>query len=161
MLTRLHIGHTYITHHHLLEGTESPLCITCQERFTVKHLWLECVDFDLARRKYYQTNNLKQLFTKIEPSMIFDFLKKWDCTQKYKLLNNRSYIYACVCVYMCIHVYCMHTYLKTLPALNDPPRLICHKTKQPTNQPIKKKVSTYKKWLQSYIIHIYVNQIWH
>ena len=32
----------------LLEGTESPLCITCQERFTVKHLLLECVDFDLA-----------------------------------------------------------------------------------------------------------------
>ena len=37
--TRLHIGHTYITHH-LLKGSESPIYSICKKRLTVKHILL-------------------------------------------------------------------------------------------------------------------------
>ena len=44
-LTRLRIGHTFITHSFLLKGEDWPLSIPCQETFSVKHFLLDCTDF--------------------------------------------------------------------------------------------------------------------
>ena len=57
ILTRLRIGHTYFTHKYLMaSGAErqAPLCTTCHEIFTVKHILIECPRYNNARR----SNNL-------------------------------------------------------------------------------------------------------
>lgn len=40
LLTRLRIGHTRLTHSHLLMGNESPTCETCDSDLTVMHLFV-------------------------------------------------------------------------------------------------------------------------
>ena len=76
VLTRLHIGHTKLTHSYLLQGEEQPECIPCQTPLTVEHILTECIDYLPIRKKYYKTNNLKKLFQKINTNNIFFYLKK-------------------------------------------------------------------------------------
>ena len=51
ILTRLRIGHTNITHKHLMSTPNSspPVCDTCQTQITVKHIFLECQKFNRFR----------------------------------------------------------------------------------------------------------------
>ena len=76
VLTRLHIGHTRLTHSYLLRGEDQPKCIPCQTPLTVRHILTECIDFLPIREKYYKTNNMKELFTKINTNNILYYLKK-------------------------------------------------------------------------------------
>ena len=75
-LARLRIGHTFITHSFLLKGEDWPLCIPCQEPFSVKHFLLDCTDFRILRSRFYRVNSLKELFDTVEPVRIFSFLKE-------------------------------------------------------------------------------------
>ena len=75
VVARLRIGHTYITHKHLLKGEESPMCISCQEAFTVKHILRDSQDLQQSRRKYYNLKNLKDLFKDTNLTKILDFIK--------------------------------------------------------------------------------------
>ena len=75
-LARLRIGHTFITHSFLLKGEDWPLCIPCQEPFSVKHFLLDCTDFRIIRSRIYRVNSLKELFDTVEPVRIFSFLKE-------------------------------------------------------------------------------------
>ena len=46
VLTRLHIGHSYLHHSFLLkEEEEKPVCIGCYEILTIEHILLDCWDF--------------------------------------------------------------------------------------------------------------------
>ena len=76
VLSRLHIGHTYITHRHLLSGEAEPICIGCDEPLTVEHILVKCWDFYEIRRKHYSVENFKVLFRDVPPDKIFDFLKE-------------------------------------------------------------------------------------
>lgn len=75
-LARLRIGHTFLTHSFLLTGEEQPLCIPCQEPFTVKHFLLDCIDLHITRNRFFRVNSLKELFDKVEPTKIFAYLKE-------------------------------------------------------------------------------------
>ena len=75
-LARLRIGHTFITHSFLLKGEDWPLCIPCQEPFSVKHFLLDCTDFRMIRSRFYRVNSLKELYDTVEPARIFSFLKE-------------------------------------------------------------------------------------
>ena len=75
-LARLRIGHTFITHSFLLKGEDWPLCIPCQEPFSVKHFLLDCTDFRITRSRFYSVSSLKELFDTVEPVRIFSFLKE-------------------------------------------------------------------------------------
>ena len=75
-LARLRIGHTFITHSFLLKGEDWPLCIPCQEPFSVKHFLLDCTVFRIIRSRFYRVNSLKELFDTVEPVRIFSFLKE-------------------------------------------------------------------------------------
>ena len=75
-LARLRIGHTFITHSFLLKGEDWPLCIPCQEPFSVKHFLLDCTDFRFIRSRFYRVSSLKELFDTVEPVRIFSFLKE-------------------------------------------------------------------------------------
>ena len=66
-LARLRIGHTFITHPFLLKGEDWPLCIPCQEPFSVKHFLLDCTDFNIIRSRFFRVNSLKELFDTVEP----------------------------------------------------------------------------------------------
>ena len=75
-LARLRIGHTFITHSFLLKGEDWPMCIPCQEPFSVKHFLLDCTHFRIIRSRFYRVNILKELFDTVEPVRIFSFLKE-------------------------------------------------------------------------------------
>ena len=76
IISRLCIGHTHITHSHLLKGEDSPVCLTCKVPLTVKHILINCDRFRRIRPKHYQTNNLKNLFKNSKPEEILSFLKE-------------------------------------------------------------------------------------
>ena len=73
---RLRIGHTFITHSLSLKGEDWPLCIPCQEPFSVKHFILGCTDVRFIRSRFYRVSSLKELFDTVEPVRIFSFLKE-------------------------------------------------------------------------------------
>jgi hypothetical protein len=50
-ITRLRIGHCWLTHGHLLRSEESPICDTCDAPLTVSHILLDCVQFEDARER--------------------------------------------------------------------------------------------------------------
>ena len=72
---RLRIGHTRITHSYLLNREEQPFCIACNQFITVKHILIDCVDFLQIRNKYFQANDLTQLFQDVSIDNILSFLK--------------------------------------------------------------------------------------
>ena len=76
IFTRLKIGHTKITHKHLMQKEEQPTCIPCDAPLTVKHILIECVDFAETRKKYYRFKNLKDLFGNSKPSKILGFIRE-------------------------------------------------------------------------------------
>ena len=75
-ISRLRIGHTHITHSHLLKGEDPSVCSTCKLPLTVKHILINCVRFRQICPKHYQTNNLKNLFKNSKPEEILSFLKE-------------------------------------------------------------------------------------
>ena len=75
-LTLLRIGHTFITHAFLLKDEDWPMCIPCQEPFSVKHVLLDCTDLRFIRSRFYRVSSLKELFDTVEPVRIFSFLKE-------------------------------------------------------------------------------------
>ena len=53
ILTRMRIGHTHATHSFLMksgEGRQVPFCNTCQAILSVKHILIECTNFNYQRR---------------------------------------------------------------------------------------------------------------
>ena len=46
VLNRLHIGYSYLTHSFILRREEAPVCIACSAVITVKHILIECADFE-------------------------------------------------------------------------------------------------------------------
>jgi len=50
-ITRLRIGHTHITHQHLMKGEEPPICTQCGSLLTVKHILTECRRYENERRE--------------------------------------------------------------------------------------------------------------
>ena len=75
VLARFRIGHTHLTHSHLLKGERPQVCDWCGQPLTVKHLLVECNRLSSTRNRFYQTRNIKDLFTSTDPSAILKFLK--------------------------------------------------------------------------------------
>lgn len=59
ILSRLRIGHTRLTHKHLLLNEFAPTCPACHCPLTVQHIILDCILFDYFR--YYYFNNIRSL----------------------------------------------------------------------------------------------------
>ena len=76
VLTRLRIGHSRLTHSHLMKREPPPECVSCQCELTIEHILIDCVEFTNIRAKYYDVPDLKTLFDTISPEEIFDFLKE-------------------------------------------------------------------------------------
>ncbi|GFX63664.1 putative RNA-directed DNA polymerase from transposon BS [Trichonephila clavipes] len=63
-LTRLRIGHTRLTHRHLLFGERAPECPSCDVSYTVHHILLDCPVFNTHRMTlfYKSVLTLSDLF---------------------------------------------------------------------------------------------------
>ena len=75
-MSRLRIGHTWLTHCYLLKNEDQPFCYACDSPLTVKHILIECSDFLHTREKYYKVTNLHALFREVNPSHIIEYLKE-------------------------------------------------------------------------------------
>ena len=51
-----------LTHEFLLKGEPPPECIPCNCPLTIKHLLIECGDFNDVRQRFYQVPSLQDLF---------------------------------------------------------------------------------------------------
>lgn len=60
LLTRLRVGHTRITHAHLLNRTTPTMCEHCNTQQTVKHIISDCELYTVTRRKYNISTDLPQ-----------------------------------------------------------------------------------------------------
>jgi len=60
VLNRVQLGHTRLTHSHLLCGEPSPVCSVCQIPLTVQHFMLDCPQFTVKR--HYRSHAPSNIF---------------------------------------------------------------------------------------------------
>ena len=75
VLTRLHIGHCYVTHSFLLKGDDPPWCFFCDKLFSVRHFLTECADLNEERKRTFNTSILSQIFRECDCVKLFEFLR--------------------------------------------------------------------------------------
>ena len=61
LLARLRMGHTKITHAYMMEGNPPTPCLRCGCRYNVKHMLLECPQYNLARQQMIKFCNNNQI----------------------------------------------------------------------------------------------------
>ena len=83
VLTRVHIGHSFLTHGFILRREDPPVCVACDCRLTVKHILLECVDFQETRVNYFNVDSVYTLFQTVPPDIILDYLKEIGFYKKF------------------------------------------------------------------------------
>ena len=59
-----------------------PSGIPCNKELTVEHILIDCVDFDLIRRKYFKASSLRELYDTVYFSRVIGFLKECALYQK-------------------------------------------------------------------------------
>ena len=97
-IRRCRIGHTRFTHSFRLQGDEPPEYIPYAIPLPVKHILLDCVDFVPVRQSYCTITYMRDLFDRITPNYIFDFLKEINRFHKLKhfcLLSDDKKQYLC------------------------------------------------------------------
>ncbi|GFO04554.1 ribonuclease hi [Plakobranchus ocellatus] len=60
-MCRLWVGHMWLTQNYLLKN-EQPFCYACDSLYTVRHILIECPDFQVTRRKYFSVTDMYRLF---------------------------------------------------------------------------------------------------
>ena len=66
------IGHSHLTHAHLLRGDPPPVCEYCRRTLSIRHLLITCPCYVPIRSRHYRSNNLTHLLTHVQPSCIFN-----------------------------------------------------------------------------------------
>ena len=82
VLTRLHIGHSKITHSFIFEGTDAPWCHACDSPMTIRHILLDCADLHEIRLKHFESRSLRDVFTNVSNKAVFSFLKEINIFHK-------------------------------------------------------------------------------
>lgn len=60
ILARLRLGHTKLTHSHLMCGDQAPYCVSCIVPLTVVHMLTECPEYVEQRRRCYNVDGLQR-----------------------------------------------------------------------------------------------------
>ncbi|GFN90597.1 ribonuclease hi [Plakobranchus ocellatus] len=74
-MCRLRVGHPWLTQSYLLKNEQPPFCYACDSLYTVRHILIECPDFQDTRRKCFSITDLYRLFREVNPSRIVGYLK--------------------------------------------------------------------------------------
>ena len=76
VLSRLRLGHSYLTHSYLLKGEPPPECVTCNCRLTISHILVDCIEYDFFRLILFENNfTLTDIFNNVSPNKIISFIK--------------------------------------------------------------------------------------
>lgn len=73
-ITRILIGHSKITHSHLLNREEPPVCSLCNTQITIEHILYDCHKYN-NHRQQYQIANLQHRGDKTDVQTIHRLLK--------------------------------------------------------------------------------------
>lgn len=76
ILHRLRVGHTYLTHSFLLHKELPPECDFCHLPLTVEHILITCSNHSVIRSKYFDVTSINELFEKVRPRTIVDFIRE-------------------------------------------------------------------------------------
>ena len=77
VLSRLRLGHSYLTHSYLLKGEPPPECVTCNYRLTISHILVDCIEYDFFRLILFENNfTLTDIFNNVSPNKIISFIKR-------------------------------------------------------------------------------------
>ena len=77
VLSRLKLGHSYLTHSYLLKGDPPPECVTCDCRLTISHILVDCIEYDFFRLILFENNfTLTDIFNNVSPNKIISFIKR-------------------------------------------------------------------------------------
>ena len=79
IIHRLRIGHTFLTHDHLLKKENTPHCSACQTQLTVEHVLLLCLTWNAILNNNFTVTNLLDLFDQVICRCIVGFLFCFYC----------------------------------------------------------------------------------
>ena len=86
VMSRLRLGHSYLTHSYLLKGEPPTECLTCQCRLTIEHVLVECIEYDFFRPIYFGNHViLKDIFNNVLASVFKLYLLKCNVVTFYPL----------------------------------------------------------------------------
>lgn len=77
VITRVRIGHTRLTHQHLLKREPPPTCDSCNDELTVEHILVVCPKFNNKRQQHHFSGSLQDIL-KEDPNQtrkVIDFFK--------------------------------------------------------------------------------------
>ncbi|KAE9524318.1 hypothetical protein AGLY_015357 [Aphis glycines] len=75
-LTRVRIGHSFLTHSFLISKDPPPICSKCQEDLTIQYIILDCPDLQNIRSTLSIPNNLEEALHEDNTIQILNFLTK-------------------------------------------------------------------------------------
>ncbi|XP_050530080.1 uncharacterized protein LOC126899329 [Daktulosphaira vitifoliae] len=74
-LTRTRIGHSYLTHAHVLNHEPQPICPTCNKPVTTKHIFTECTKYNNERLIFKFPNNIQNIIKENNEESILKYIK--------------------------------------------------------------------------------------
>ena len=75
VMTRLRLGHTHLTHTHLLSNSPNPICPTCGSDLTINHILLTCPDLDIHRSSLSSLDSISKFFQDNSSRAILNYLR--------------------------------------------------------------------------------------
>ena len=69
-------GHLSLLHRHLLCGVHPPVCVGRQERLSVEHILIHCVEYIDIRHLYFNVNTVRELFYTVPPVLIISCIRR-------------------------------------------------------------------------------------
>ena len=76
LINRLHIGHSRLTHSHILCANDLPTCQLCRLPVSLRHILVECVGLQDIHTKYFTFSSVAELFQSVDNSIIINFINK-------------------------------------------------------------------------------------
>ena len=88
VMTRLRIGHTWITHSYLLKKEDQPFCHACDNPFTVKHILQNARTLLILETSTIQQLTFTHFSERLIPPKSLNFSRKSNCSIKFKFTSN-------------------------------------------------------------------------
>ncbi|CAI6369925.1 unnamed protein product [Macrosiphum euphorbiae] len=81
-ITRIRIGHTFLTHSFLISKDQPPICNTCQTRITIRHIFEECPIHEPTSTLLNLPLNIKEALNEEHTLKTIEFITKDNLINK-------------------------------------------------------------------------------